>query len=402
MVSAPQPPAHPLRPKRRVALVAIGVVLVGVVAALLVVGLGGSGKGSYVVATARTGSVTATIEVSGTIEPVTAWGLSFGSAGTVASVDVAPGQAVVTGQPLAQLDTTALEDQLQQAQGNLQAAQDKLAQDSSSPAPALPSVIASDQAAIAGASAAVASAQQALNAASLVAPGNGVVAAVNITPGQTVTNSGGAPAGGGAAAAASSAGPGPSGAIVINGSQGFLVSAQVADTQVSQVHVGQAALVTPAGAVSPLPGQVSSVAPLGTTTQGVVVFPVSVTIPGNPPGLYAGASAQVAIVVARAKGVVVPTSAVHTLGARTFVFVLVHGKARRHAVQLGPSGATRTAVTSGLQAGTQVVIASRHAKVPNPTGAGSGGKHGRGAAGLLGGTGGGLGGGLGGGKHGRG
>lgn len=383
-------------------LVAVVVVLVGTVAVVLVVGLGGAGTGSYVVATARTGSVTATIEVSGTIEPVTAWGLSFGSAGTVASVGVAPGQQVVTGQPLAQLDTTALVDQLDQAQGNLQAAQDKLAQDSSSPTPPPPSVIASDQAAIAGASAAVSSAQQQLNAASLVAPGNGVVAAVNISPGQTVTNSGGAPVGGSAAAAAASAGSGPSGAIVVTGSQGFLVSAQVADTQVAQVHVGQSALVTPAGAASPLPGQVSSVAPLGTTTQGVVVFPVDIAISGNPPGLYAGANAQVGVVVARAKGVVVPTSAVHTVGERNFVFVLDHGKPQRRVVQLGPSGATRTAVTSGLQAGTQVVIASNRAKVPNPTGSGGGGKKGRGAAGLLGGGGGGLGGGLGGGKHGRG
>jgi len=182
--------------KHWVLWVAVVVVLVGMVAVVLVVGLGGTGTGSYVVATARTGSVTATIEVSGTIEPVTAWGLSFGSAGTVASVAVAPGQQVVTGQPLAELDTTALVDQLDQAQGNLQAAQDKLAQDSSSPTPAPPSVIASDQAAIAGASAAVSSAQQQVNVATLVAPGNGVVAAVNIAPGQMVTNSGGAPTGG--------------------------------------------------------------------------------------------------------------------------------------------------------------------------------------------------------------
>ncbi|MHB1789888.1 MAG: efflux RND transporter periplasmic adaptor subunit, partial [Acidimicrobiales bacterium] len=183
---------------------------------------------------------------------------------------------------------------------------------------------------------------------------------------------------------------GPSGAIVVNGSQGFLVSAQVADTQVAQVHPGQSALITPAGASGSLPGQVSSVAPQGATTQGVVVFPVDIAVSGNPPGLFAGASAQVSIIVSQATGVLtVPTSSVHTVGARNFVFVLDQGKPTRQIVQLGPSDPTRTSVTSGLRAGTPVVLASSRATVPSPNGIK---KKGGGAAGLLGGGGGGGGG----------
>ena len=526
--------------KHRLLLAATMVVLLGAVATGLLIGLDGSGSGPYILTTARTGAVATTIEVSGTIEPTTAWGLSFGGAGTVASVAVVPGQQVVAGQVLAQLDTTVLVDQLAQAQATLQAAQAKLAQDSSGPTPAalaaasatvsndntsvaaattslqddqqalsddqqllvadqalvasppgqgmsvpgyspgasqgttqallgadesillndelsvppgtpsgggtgtagqsggaqtasgaaqaaittanrvigdfiqlggaqsslanaqagyqaigappLSSLLASDQAAIAGANAAVSSAQQQLTTARLVSPGNGVVASVNITPGQPVTNSGGAPTGGGAAAAALATGP--SGAIVVNGSQGYLVTAQVTDAQVAQVHPGEAALITPAGATSSIPGQVTSVTPQGATTQGVVAFPVDIAISGSPPGLYAGASAQVAIVVSQAKGVVtVPTSSVHTVGARNYVLVLDQGKPKRQVVQLGPSDATRTAITSGLSAGTQVVIASTRAKVPNPSGSARGGKKGSGAAGLLGGGGGGGGGG---------
>ncbi|MHB8431672.1 MAG: efflux RND transporter periplasmic adaptor subunit [Acidimicrobiales bacterium] len=371
--------------KNRLLVSLTAIVLVGVVVVALVVGLGGSGAGRYVLATARIGSVTTTVEVSGTIEPTTVWGLNFGGAGIVATVSVTPGQQVVAGQILAQLNTTALAYQLDQAQATLQGAQDKLNQDSSGPTSPLPSVLAADQAAIAGANAAVASAQQQLNAASIVAPGSGVVASVGISPGQAIANSGGA---GGAAGAASA--NGPSGAIVVNGSQGFLVSAQVADTQVAQVHPGQSALITPAGASGSLPGQVSSVAPQGATTQGVVVFPVDIAVSGNPPGLFAGASAQVSIIVSQATGVLtVPTSSVHTVGARNFVFVLDQGKPTRQIVQLGPSDPTRTSVTSGLRAGTPVVLASSRATVPSPNGIK---KKGGGAAGLLGGGGGGGGG----------
>lgn len=529
--------------KHRLLFAAAAVVLVGAVVTGLLVGVGSSGSGAYILTTARTGSVATTIEVSGTIEPTTAWGLSFGGAGTVASVDVVPGQQVVAGQALAQLDTTALINQLDQAQAALRAAQAKLAQDSSGPTPAaqaaasasvsnanasvaaattslhddqqaladdqqllvadqvlvdsppghgmpvpgyppgasqgttqavlgadeaillndelsvppgagsgggtgttgqsggaqtaasaaqaaittanrvigdfvqlagaltslnnaqanyqatqappLPSLLAGDQAAIASANAAVSSAQQQLSTARLVSPGNGVVASVNITPGQPVTNSGGAPTGGGAAAGALATGP--SGAIVVDGSQGYLVAAQVTDAQVAQVHPGEAAFITPAGATSPVPGRVTSVTPLGETTQGVVAFPVDIAITGNPPGLYAGAGAQVGIVVSQAKGVVtVPTSSVHTVGAKNYVLVLEQGKPTRQVVHLGPGDATRTAITSGLSAGTQVVIASKRAKVPNPSGRAPGGKKGGGAAGLLGG------GGRGGGKRGRG
>lgn len=528
---------RPKLSKHRLILAATMVVLVGAVATGLLVGLGGSGSGPYILTTARTGAVATTIEVSGTIEPTTAWGLSFGGSGTVASVDVVPGQQVAAGQVLAQLDTTVLVDQLTQAQATLQADQAKLAQDSSGPtpvalatasatvlnadtsvaaattalqddqqaladdqqllvadqslvtsppgqgmsvpgyspgasrgttqallgadesillndelsapppgsppgggtgttgqsgpaqtasgadqaaittanrvigdfvqlegaqsnlanaqagyqaigAPPLSSLIASDQAAIAGANAAVSSAQQQLSTARLVSPGNGVVASVNIAPGQPVTNSGGAPTGGGAAAAALATGP--SGAIVVNGLEGYLVTAQVTDAQVAQVHPGEAALITPAGATGSVPGQVTSVTPLGVTTQGVVAFPVDIALSGSPPGLYAGASAQVGIVVSQAKGVVtVPTSSVHTVGARNYVFVLDQGKPKRQVVQLGPSDAIRTAITSGLNAGTHVVVASARAKVPNPSGSAPGGKKGGGAAGLLGGGGGG-------------
>ncbi len=530
---------HPNLSKQRLLLAAAMVVLVGAVATGLLVSLGGSGSGPYILATARTGAVATTIEVSGTIEPTTAWGLSFGGPGTVASVDVVPGQQVVAAQVLAQLDTTVLTEQLAQAQAALQSAQAKLAQDSSGPTPAalaaasatvsnagrsvaaattviqddqqaladdqqllaadqvlvasppgrgmpvpgyspgatqattqallgadesillndelsvppgtapgggsgntgqsgatqwasgaaqaaiaaanrvigdfvqlggaqsslanaqaayqaieappLSSLLASDQAAVAGANAAVSSAQQQLTKASLVSPGNGVVASVNITPGQAVTNSGGAPTGGAAAAALAT---GPSGAIVVNGSQGYLVLAQVTDAQVAQVHPGEAALITPAGAIRSVPGQVTSVSPQGAMTQGVVAFPVDIAISGSPSGLYSGASAQVAIVVSQAKGVVtVPTSSVHTVGARDYVLVLDQGKAKRQVVQLGPSDATRTAITSGLSVGAQVVIASTRAKLPNPSGSTRGAKKGGGAAGLLGGGGGGGGGG---------
>ncbi len=525
--------------QRRLVIATTVLALAGALAAGLTVGFGGAAAAQYILAPARTATVSEAIDVSGTIEPTTSFALSFGGPGTVASVNVTPGEHVVAHELLAQLDTALLVDQLRQAEAGLRAAKAKLAEDSAGPlpvtlasastsvssakaslgatkaalasdeqalagdqqilaadqalvatipamvavvpryvvgaglaatrallaadeevvvddglpttggaapsspqgaaatqaaagaaqtavgaadrviadfaqiqgaqaslanaesslqalrAPVLPSVLASDQAAVTGAMATVSSARQQLATARLVAPASGVVAAVNVVAGQAITNSGGAPTG----AAAANAG-GPVGAIVIDGTGGYEVAAQVTDAQVAEVRPGEHALITPAGSTSPVRGRVASLTPLGVATQGVIAFPVDIAVTGNPPGLYAGASAQVAIVIAKARDVLtVPTSAVHTSGSSNYVFVLSNGKPTRRAVALGLSDGIRTAVTSGLSAGEEVVVANVRAGLPSPSGSGKGGLFGGGKRKGKGGVSGLLGGGSGGGAR---
>ncbi|EQD66898.1 efflux transporter, RND family, MFP subunit, partial [mine drainage metagenome] len=136
------------------------------------------------------------------------------------------------------------------------------------------------------------------------APAAGIVAQVNIAVGQ--------PDGAGSGRAASTGAD-----IVVQSPSTFEVTASVSDAQIAAVHVGQAAAITPAGQPTPLPGTVSQITPLATIVQGVAAFPVVVTLNGDPAALFAGASAQLAIVVRRASHVLtVPASSVHGGGSR--------------------------------------------------------------------------------------
>jgi hypothetical protein len=177
----------------------------------------------------------------------------------------------------------------------------------------------------------------------------------------------------------------------------FNVQASVTDAQVGKIKVGDQAVITPNGATQPVFGTVSQITPLATTSSGVATFPVTIAVTGTPPGLFAGASAQVSIVVLQRTDVLtVPTSAVHTVGSRSVVNVLAGGKEVSRAVTVGATDAARTEITSGLSSGDQVILANLNAAVPgnNTTRAGGGGFGGLGGGGF---GGGGFGGGRGGG-----
>lgn len=110
--------------------------IVTVVAAVVIVGAGAvfwatsaSSSPGYRTAAAGPAEVTATLDTTGTIQPVTSATLSFPSSGLVSSVPVQVGQQVTAGQPLAQLDPTSLQSQVASAQSTLATAQAKLAAD---------------------------------------------------------------------------------------------------------------------------------------------------------------------------------------------------------------------------------------------------------------------------------
>ncbi|MHB1500323.1 MAG: efflux RND transporter periplasmic adaptor subunit [Candidatus Dormibacteria bacterium] len=315
----------------------------------------------FVTAAARYGTVTDTVVVAGTLQPVHSWNLSFSTPGVVASVNVTPGQTVGLGQLLATLDPATLDAELTQAEANLTIAQAKLSLAEASSSATSAAQVAIDQAGVSIAQTAVTAAQEAVNSVRLTAPAAGVVAQVNVTAGQ--------PDGASSARAATN----PTD-IVVESLSAFEVTASVSAAQIGAVHVGQAALVTPAGQARPLPGKVSVITPLATIVQGVAAFPVVVTVTGNPPGLFAGAGAEVAIVVQRVSHVLtVPASSVHGSGSRgTFVLVVKNGREVKQTVKLGATDALLAQVTAGLGLGAQVVLAQINKPLPS------------GATGLLG------------------
>jgi multidrug efflux pump subunit AcrA (membrane-fusion protein) len=208
----------------------------------------------------------------------------------------------------------------------------------------------------------VTSAQAALNAATLKAPGGGLVEQVNITNGEQIPSSG---TGG---ASASAAGTSATHAIVIITPGVFEVTGSVSDALVNEIAVGQSAEVVAAGSSSAVAGKVTGVAEQATVSSGVATFPVTVVLSGASPSLRPGMSASVSVVINQVVGVTtVPTSAVHTTGAGSTVTLLVNGKPQTVTVTVGAADANRTQILSGVKVGDVVVIATVSSTIPSST-----------------------------------
>jgi HlyD family secretion protein len=169
------------------------------------------------------------------------------------------------------------------------------------------------------------------------------------------------------------------------------VTTAVNDTAVGKVKPGQPASVTPDGATKPIPGKVTSIGALGSTTSGgAASYPVTITLDPTSQPLFNGATASVAITLGTAQAAVtVPTSAVQTLGQFSVVSKMVNGSPTTTRVTLGVVGATVTQVTSGLKAGDEVMLANITEPMPSSTNTNTrglvGGRGGFGGAGAAGG-----------------
>lgn len=164
------------------------------------------------------------------------------------------------------------------------------------------------------------------------------------------------------------------------------VTAEVSAAQAAQLTTGLDVEVTPAGATEALPGAVSRVehvATSSTTSDADPTYTVEVVLDERDLRLADGMPASVAAVVGSAQDVVVvPASAV----SNGSVTVVENGTARRVRVSTGIVGATEIEVTDGLAKGDEVVLADLDADLPSgdsaqqgPGGFGGGGFSGGGA-----------------------
>lgn len=433
------------RSTRKVLLVVAAVAVVAFTAAGIWVATRPAAAPQERTIAARTTTLRQTIESSGTIEPAQQANLNFGAAGQVTAVNVAVGQQVAAGQPLATVSSASLTASVAEAKSALAADQAKLTTDTNNNAAS--AQVTADQAAVTAAQNQVTNAQNALSGATLTAPFAGTVAALNLTVGQQVTaggsstgsssssgSSGGASSGGSGSSggagqptggsgssggsgsaggsggsqggsSGSSGGSGSSGSsssastaqVVVISTGQFIVDASVDDTQVGQVKPGDTVNITPNGSTTPLPGTVSDVGMLAKSGSSVPSYPVTITVTGNPPGLFAGAGAAVSIVVKEVTGaVVVPAVAIHYGKGSPYVLEGLGAAQSQHPVTVGMTENGLTQITSGVSAGDEVTVpASAVGGSRSGTGAGNGRGQGGGGFGFGGG-------GLGGGGGGRG
>jgi membrane fusion protein, macrolide-specific efflux system len=362
-----------------------------------------------------TGTIQQSVTSSGTVEPASQANLNFAVSGLVTAVDVKAGQTVTAGQVLATVDTTALTEQVDAAQAQLTSAQDRLSSDESSSAST--SQIDSDQASVTSAESSLSTAQTDLNDASLTSTIGGTVATVNLTVGQQVSGTSSGSAGTGSSGTGSSGvgtgntgtgstGTGStgstgssSGQIVVIGTDSYIVNTTVDDTQIGQIAegdqvditvsgsgsssaTGAAAPTTSSSSSSAIYGTVSSISLVGSQSSNVTTFPVVIQVTGNPSGLYAGASADVSIVVKQLNDVTeVPTNAIsYTSGGQATVTQVVNGAHVVKDVTVGVAENGETQILSGVRAGDKVLERQVTFRAP---GGGTGGLLGGGTSGRT-------------------
>jgi HlyD family secretion protein len=235
--------------------------------------------------------------------------------------------------------------------------------------------IEQQRALVANGQALVRSAQRDVDDATLRAPVDGTVSAINGTVGEFLSpssgttalapgsdaaipgaESGGTPAAGGAATMTR---PGGSQFLVLNDVNRLQVVLPYEESDAAQIAPNQKVTVG-FDAVPDLikDGTVLSVAPSGTAISGVISYYVTVVLNGGDPRLKDGQTARATVVTQQLDNVLsVPNAAVRKQGNDdTVVVVGANGEERPVTFQAGVVGAERTQVISGLFDGQEVVI----------------------------------------------
>jgi RND family efflux transporter MFP subunit len=215
------------------------------------------------------------VSASAFIVPVKKAELSFANVGRVKAVDAKVGDQVKAGQVLVELDTTLLEAKVKEAEANLAVAQVQVN---------YLKRIGTDEVHLESAQAEADRAQALLDSANatlaaqstLVAPFDGIVVSVDISPAETVV-------------------PGRV-IITIGDLSGWQVeTTDLSERDVPRVQIGQTASVFIEALNQEFPGEVIDISRISATIGGDVVFKVTIDMDKQPQGLLWGMSADVKI-----------------------------------------------------------------------------------------------------------
>ncbi len=141
---------------------------------------------------------------------------------------------------------------------------------------------------------------------------------------------------------------------VIDGAEQMKVSVMVSEALVPKIAIGDTVKVNVNAADASFDGTVRSAEKAA--NMQTKLYTVTVTVPAEVEGLLNGMFADVTFYTAVSEGAVaVPTDAILTSGETQYVFVVENGTARQVEVTTGLNSSGVTEITSGLEAGVQLV-----------------------------------------------
>jgi multidrug efflux pump subunit AcrA (membrane-fusion protein) len=250
---------------------------------------------------------------------------------------------------------TQAKNQITQATYGLESAQLAYSQKT---APADAATIAVDKATVAQAEASVTAATTALQYTSLVSPVDGVVVAVNVTPGLAA----------------------PSGSAITIRSTAFKVTASVTESDLPSIKVGQDATVTITALAKDVTGKVTSISQSASSSSGSVVsYGIVIDLPTAADGTVPGMSAEIAITTASALDVLaVPAIALQSAGDGTYAVRVLDGSGNPTSVtvEVGLITSSYAEIKSGIAAGTAVVTGTASSSTTNGSTSSGGGLRG--------------------------
>jgi len=298
-------PKRPWWRRRGVIIGFVLLVLVVLVGGFVYAKMGSPAPTTYQYQQVTQGDLALTVSATGPLQSPATYNLVATGTGKINAINVRVGQRVNKGQVLAQLDTVALQDAVNQAQASVNADQDALYTAEVNANWFITPAVTQAQDTLKIAQAQLDTAQHALDAATLKAPHAGVVTAINGTVG-------GSP---GAASSAS----GTSGSnyfIQIVDLSSLQVQANVNESDTANLKIGDAVTFTVnAYGDRQFKGAVSAISASGVTSSNVVSYPVNIDVnmkSANGANLLPGMTASVTITVLQHHNVLlVPVNAIN-------------------------------------------------------------------------------------------
>jgi HlyD family secretion protein len=197
------------------------------------------------------------------------------------------------------------------------------------------------EAGVSQAEAQLAAAKLNLDKAVLRAPFDGIITAVNVSPGDNV---------GGASASGAP--------FTLVDRTKLHLDVSVSESDVAQLKEGQSAQVTiDALGTDVISGTVRYIAPAATVTQNVTTYRVRIDLPTQNQAIRVGMNATVDIATDQREAVlIVPLSAIRSVGVQSFVRFKQGEEFVDREVRLGVSNDTEAEVLSGLNEGDVIAV----------------------------------------------